>query len=98
MAAPPLRATSGLMHRSKRYVMRLLDHLVGECEQLVWHIEAKRLRAPQIDHELELGRLHHGQVCGLLALENSSGVDADLTISIGNARPVAHQTARGDKL
>jgi hypothetical protein len=33
------------------------DHLVGEREQLVWEIEAERLRCGEINDEIELGRL-----------------------------------------
>ena len=36
----------------------------------------------------------HRQVGGLFALENMSGVDADLAITILNARSIAYQTAR----
>jgi hypothetical protein len=36
---------------------RLFDHLVGECEQRRWHVEAKRPCGLEVDHELELGRL-----------------------------------------
>ena len=55
--------------------------------------DAERLRGVQIDHELEFGRLHDRQVGGFGALENPAGVDADLTIGVGKAGSVAHQTA-----
>ena len=42
----------------------LFDHLVGEHEQLRWHIEAKHLGGLEIDHELELRRLLNQQVGG----------------------------------
>ena len=44
----------------------LFDHLVGECEQLVGHVEAKRLSGLEIDHQLELGRLGDWQVAGIV--------------------------------
>ena len=38
---------------------RLFDHLVGAAEQGIWNGEAERFRGFKIDHEIELGRLHH---------------------------------------
>jgi len=35
----------------------LLDHLVGNCEQRWWHLDAERSCRLQVDDELELGRL-----------------------------------------
>src|SRR5215467_15107832 len=45
-----------------------------------------------------LGRLHDRQVGGLLAFEYPAGIDAGLTLRVGNARPVAHQSADIDGL
>src|SRR6266516_29416 len=42
----------------------LLDHLVGEREQLVWNLEGKRPGGPQIDREIELGRLLDRDIAG----------------------------------
>ena len=42
------------------------------------HVEAERLGGLEVDDELELGRLLHRQVGGLLALENAVGVDTRL--------------------
>ena len=48
-------------------------------------------------HQLELGRLHDRQVGRLLALENSAGIDAGLTVASPNVGAVAHQAAgRGE--
>jgi hypothetical protein len=33
------------------------DHLVGECKQLVRHVETERLSGFEIDHEFEFRRL-----------------------------------------
>ena len=44
--------------------------------------------------QLELGRLHHRKVGGLLAFENSAGIQAGLPIHVADARTIAHQTAR----
>ena len=82
----------------------LLDHLVGGDEQSIWYFEAKRLRGLEVDHEIELCRQHNRQITRLLAFENASGINAGLTVCIGNTGPVAHQAAgpgileiRGDR-
>ena len=71
-------------------IWSLLDHLVGEREQLRRNFEAKRLRGLQIDHKLELGRLNDREIGRLGALENLAGVNAGLAICIGQACSVAH--------
>src|SRR5262249_21644773 len=50
-----------------------------------------------VDDELELGGLVDGQVSGLRALEDLTGVDADLTKHIRNIAPIAHQPTDFDK-
>src|SRR6202011_952394 len=72
---------------------RLFDQLVGDCKQRWRHIEAKRLGGRQIDDELKLGRLHDRHLARLFALQNTAGVDAQLTILIWKAWTVAHQAA-----
>src|SRR5215470_14396023 len=72
--------------------LSLFDHLVGAQKNGCRHIEAEGLRSLEIDHDLELGRQHDRQVRGLLALENSPGVDASPVESILLARPVANPT------
>src|SRR5437879_3888924 len=88
-------------HRLDRTSLRLahlLDHLVGHGEHPRRDSEAECLGGGQVDHELELDRLHDRQVGRLLALENPPSVDADLAIGIGKAGPVAHQAAGFGKL
>jgi hypothetical protein len=46
----------------------LLDHLVGDGEQVRWDFETERSCGLHIDDELELARLHHGKIGLLLAL------------------------------
>jgi hypothetical protein len=59
--------------------------------------EAERLGGLQVDHQLEMGRLLDRQIGGLGALEDLSGVNADLAISSREARSIADQaTGRGE--
>src|SRR5262245_51151285 len=72
------------------------NDFVGARCQPGRHIEAKCLRGLQVDHELELGWLDNGQIGGLLALKNPTGVEGGLTISIRETRPITSQaTGRG---
>src|SRR6516225_735321 len=91
----PLCAKSGLMHRSKK---RLFDRLIGGHLNGHGHVEAKRLCGLEVDHQFEFGRLHDWNVGRLLVLENPSGADARLVISITLAGTVAHQTTGNDCL
>src|SRR3981189_1588670 len=78
------------MQRSK---IKLLDHLVGDREQPWREAEPECLGRVEVNHELELGCLHHRKVASLLALEDAADVDADLAMRIGNARAITHQAA-----
>ena len=57
------------------------------------HGEAERLGGLEVDHQLELGRLHDRQVGRLLAFEDAAGIDAELTTLIRIVGSVAHQPA-----
>src|SRR6516165_5105600 len=61
------------------------DHLVGAGEERFGNREANRFRGFDVDDQLELGRLHHGNIAGLVALEDPSGIAADVVIRIGQA-------------
>src|SRR5262249_43773269 len=76
------------------HLSRSFDHLVGAGEQRRRHFEAERHRGRQVDHEVELRRLHDRQIGRLLALENAAGVDAHLTQRIVDIGAVAHQAPR----
>ena len=49
--------------------LRLLDHLVGACQQCLGHRNAKCIRGLEIDPELELCRLFDRDIGGLDASE-----------------------------
>src|SRR3984893_5502617 len=53
-----------------------------------------RRRCFEVNPQLELRRLQHWQVCGLISLKNPRGVDTALTIGIGNIDAVTQQSAR----
>jgi hypothetical protein len=61
-------------HRLDRTSLRLahsFDHLVGNREQLVWNLEAKRLGGLEIDGQLELRRLLNGKIGRLGSLQDA---------------------------
>jgi hypothetical protein len=62
----------------KRHRAASLDHLVGDGEQVLRHVDAKRLCSLEVDHQFELGRLHHRHFRGVGAVctENLIRVDA----------------------
>src|SRR4051812_24119977 len=54
------------------------------------NFESERLGGPEVDHQLEFGRLHHWKIASLLTLENPTNINADLVICIGKTVSVAH--------
>jgi hypothetical protein len=60
--------------------------------------EIENLCGLVVDDQLELGRLHLGQVRRLRALEDAPGVNAKLSIGISQVGFVADQAAGFDKL
>src|SRR5262249_54997394 len=71
---------------------------VGEQLDRVGHVEAKCPGRLQVDDKLELSGLRDGQVGGLRALEDLTGVDTDLTKHVWNIGPIAHQPTGFDKI
>ena len=67
----------------------LLDHLVSGGKQRGRQDEAEHPGGLMVDDQFEFRRLHNRKVGGLCALEDTAGIDADLTIGIRHARPVA---------
>jgi hypothetical protein len=79
----------------------LFDHVVGTNEYRSWDGEAKCPSGLEVDRQLELRRLHHRQISGLLTLKDATDIDADLTMRVRKVASVAEQTAglgeiRGD--
>src|SRR5207249_7057804 len=71
----------------------LFDHLVGDGEQPIRHVEAERLRSTEIDDQIEFGRQLHRQIGGFLPSEDPTGVNAGAAIRIGLTGSVAHKAA-----
>src|SRR5215813_11099740 len=73
------------------------NHLSGANEQSGWHSQAERVGGLQVDDQFDFGNLLDRQVGGLLALEDTVGVDASRMECIRNAASVAYQAAsRGE--
>src|ERR1700758_615637 len=100
MSAVPRKPTSGssatsvVMGQTETRALQqnisLLDHLVGAGEQLRWDFETKCLSCFQVNHKLELSRLHHRKVAGLCALKDACNVNSHLSPGLAGARSVTH--------
>src|SRR6476620_3425871 len=80
--------------RSGEAALGSLNDLIGPQQQRLWDREPERLGGLEVDHQLELRRLLHGQVGGLGALEDLVHVGGEASEQIGEAYPIRHQPAR----
>jgi hypothetical protein len=60
----------------KRASPESFNQLIGVCEQCRWQLEAERLGSCQINKELEPGRLLHGKLSWLGALQYFVDIDS----------------------
>jgi hypothetical protein len=67
--------------------------ITSSAEQLVGHSDAEHPCRAGVDDQLKLGRLNNRQVSGLSTLENTAGIDANLTIRVPDVGSIAHQSA-----
>src|SRR4051794_9976526 len=67
---------------------RSLDDVVGGDQQALRNGEAECPGGAGVDDELELGRLHHREIAGLLAFKDARGVDAGFPVGVGDAGAV----------
>src|ERR1700686_3515763 len=79
-------------------IWSLLDHLVGEREEGGRDGNAEHLGSVEINDELEFGCLHNREVARALPLENATGIDASLSVSVRDTGAIAHQAAYRRKL
>src|SRR6516165_5968756 len=91
-------STVGKFHFKPPCPFTSLDHLVGQLLDVQRDVEAERPGRLQVDDELEFRRLQHRQIGWLGALEDLTGVGADLTIHARTIGVVAHQPAGFDSL
>jgi hypothetical protein len=77
---------------------RRFDHLVGAAEQREREREPERPGGLQVDDELDLRGLLHGEIGRLFALEDAAGISSGKAICIGRAAPITHQTTGLDEL
>src|SRR5215831_5617771 len=70
------------------------EHFIRLEEQRWWHGEAKGLGSLEVDDQLELGELLHGQVPWLGALQDLVHVDGGPPAQHRHIRPIGHQASR----
>src|SRR5262245_60382239 len=70
---------------------RLFNQLIRSKEHGPRDCETQRLRGPQIDDDLEFGRLLDGQIGGLGALQDLVNVARGTTEIVTNVGAVAHE-------
>src|SRR5882757_4820269 len=75
-----------------------LNDLVGEREHALRNAEPEQLRGPEVDHQLEAGRLHYRKLGWFFSLQDAPRVDAHLAITLGRARRVADEAPGIDQL
>src|SRR6476620_4782195 len=85
----------GIMHRSRN---SSFDHLVGEREHLVRHIEAKGLRGLEIDHQREFRRPLDRKVGWLRATQDPIHISSGTAEEVMEVHAVADETSDIDEL
>ena len=94
MSALCQKRTCTALVKKRTRCAALFNDLVGNGKNARRNCKAERFRGFEIDHQLELGRLHDRQVGGLLALENARRVDTCLAVGVRLAGAIAHQATR----
>src|SRR5262249_48178375 len=76
----------------------LLDHLIGQDEERRGERDPEGLGGLEVEDQLELRGLLHGQVCWLGALQNSVHIDRGTPEQVHITRCIRHETSCIDKL
>src|SRR4030095_3052736 len=76
--------------------IKLLDHFVCPCQHVGWDRQAYLLGSFQIDDELELLRLLHGEIGGLGSFQNLVHVGCAAPIEVGEVGSIGHQATADD--
>jgi hypothetical protein len=74
------KISAGKFHFEPPSNFTSFDHLVGLGEHILRNIKPEQLRGPEIDHQLEAGRLHDRELGRLFALQDAAGIDTSLTM------------------
>src|SRR6476659_8747838 len=100
--ALPCRWRSRPQHQKPTYAVQqtgaLFDHLVGGHLHDRRHRQPERLRSLEINHELELGWLFHGQVGRFGTLQQAIDIGGSPTELISYVPAIGHQATRLDVL
>jgi hypothetical protein len=72
--------------------LRSLDHLLRPHEHYRRNRKTNLLRGLEIDYQLELRWLLHGQIAGLCSLKDFVHVVCDAPVDVREVRPVVHET------
>src|SRR5215510_3549641 len=86
------------LYPRKRTFRDSLDQLIGALLEVKRYVESERSGRLQVDDKLEFRRLQDREVSGLGAIEDLTGIGADLTIHAHTIGVVAHQPAGFDSL
>src|SRR5713101_3294179 len=84
--------------RGARGQHALLNHLIRTHQQRRRDRQPECLRGLQIDDEVELCRLLHGQVCRLGALQDSVNVDCSTSFHLGSIYSIGHEATWLDEI
>src|SRR4029079_6906854 len=72
------------------------DHFIRKGKQRRRNLTSQRPSGLEVNDKFEFCWLQDGQIGRLLASQDATDIDADLTVAVCNARTVAHQTTGDD--
>src|SRR5262249_5739722 len=92
------KISAGKFHLNPPSQVTSFDHLVGEREQLVRHVEAERLGGLHVDGQLVLRRRLYRQGGWFLALEDAIDIRRWTPDNVDGGWPIGYQRALADEL